>query len=84
MQYDMRLEAGDSPAALMPHFESQLPKKGWTTGARLGDRSQSMIRRNSMPDSETDSSEIWMLTSMPGGREIDFVFMTVQTWRGRK
>ena len=84
MLYDMRLEAGDSPAALMPHFEAQLPKKGWTQTARIRDRSQYVTRRDSMPDPETDSSEIWMLTSMPGTSEIDFVYMTMQTWRGRK
>ena len=84
MLHEARLECGDSPAALMPHFEVQLPKKGWTTVARIRDGSQHTVRRDSMPDPETDSSEIWMVTRMPGGREIDVAFMTVQTWRGRK
>jgi hypothetical protein len=84
MLYDMRLQAGDGPRAILAEFESQLPRKGWEVLARINDRGQAGIRRNSMPDPETDSSEIWMLTSMPGTSDIDLAFMSIQTWRGKK
>lgn len=79
----MRVGTTDSASAMLDHLERTWTGDGWTRDARLGDRTVQVIRRSSVPDPETDASEIWMLTAVAPG-QLDLGLAVTRIWRGGK
>ena len=79
----MRLATTDSASVMLDHLERTWTGDGWTRDARLGDGTVQVIRRSSVPDPETDASEVWMLTAVAPG-QLDLGLAVTRIWRGRK